>query len=762
MFSRNAVPMLAARLGMRLGGRGVGKGRPARVSVCAVVAGAMAVLCSASVAAGPTSGWSIQTLASPVVLNEQLSAVSCASRTACVAVGSGAGVSVAERWNGRRWSLQRTVASQGALSGVSCTARTFCAAVGTAGGRGKPLAERWNGRGWSRERTPRGLLGSLLNGVSCVSRTACIAVGGSSGVGVSVAERWNGRRWSLQRIHLPGFNGSQLADVACTSVRACIAVGSYTNDSDTSEAVAARWNGRSWSDQRVARRRAWSDNALGSVSCTSATRCVALGHFYICRHYVCTSFPLVELWNGVTWSIRRIAKPRRARSVGLNGVSCTTGGVCVAVGSYTNHAGRQTPLVERWSGAKWSVERSAEPAGSTGSVLTGVSCVAGTACTAVGGFVNAAGDHLTLAEHRLHERWMLRPTPNVTSQTQSQLDDVSCSSDSACTSVGFADNALTLPLVERWNGISWSIQPALAPSDTTGATLTGISCTSEVACVAVGAVQGPQGKDGASPITRTLAESWNGSSWRIESTPKISGSTHAELDKVSCTSDTACTAVGWYVSSTDTAEALAERWNGISWAIQNPPDPGAEGTKLNAVSCPTGSACTAVGSVTNLQGNREFEETLVEHWDGVSWTVQDSPTSGAANTLLGGISCPSPTACTAVGNDQSGTALAEHWNGITWTIQETPNPSGTSSSALSEVSCTSQGACTAVGSVNNEQTLVEQGNGANWTIQATPNPSGAFRSVLSAVACPSETVCAAVGEQDYDTDQSAALADHYS
>ena len=42
----------------------------------------------------------------------------------------------------------------------------------------------------------------------------------------------------------------------------------------------------------------------------------------------------------------------------------------------------------------------------------------------------------------------------------------------------------------------------------------------------------------------TLAEVWDGSTWTVQSTPNPTGATSGSLYGVSCTSATACTAVG--------------------------------------------------------------------------------------------------------------------------------------------------------------------------------------------------------------------------
>jgi hypothetical protein len=60
----------------------------------------------------------------------------------------------------------------------------------------------------------------------------------------------------------------------------------------------------------------------------------------------------------------------------------------------------------------------------------------------------------------------------------------------------------------------------------------------------------------------TLAERWDGSTWTIQTTRTPSGATGVNLSGVSCTSDTACTAVGSYTNSGGTQMAFAERYSG--------------------------------------------------------------------------------------------------------------------------------------------------------------------------------------------------------
>jgi hypothetical protein len=218
---------------------------------------------------------------------------------------------------------------------------------------------------------------------------------------------------------------------------------------------------------------------------------------------------------------------------------------------------------------------------------------------------------------------------------------------------------------------------------------------------------------------QTLAEHWNGSAWAIVPAPNPHAENGSLLAGVSCTAASACTAGGDYFYA-DVAESIfALRWNGTAWAMQRQPNPlGQNANENNAVSCASASACTSAGFLTN---GGEVTQTLAEAWNGTRWAIQPSPNpAGSMGTTLDGVSCPSASACTAVGNwvaSSSGIptdTLAEQWNGTRWSLQHTPNPAGATVSGLSAVACTPTRTCVAVGSFSNStgtHTLVESRSG---------------------------------------------------
>ena len=81
------------------------------------------------------------------------------------------------------------------------------------------------------------------------------------------------------------------------------------------------------------------------------------------------------------------------------------------------------------------------------------------------------------------------------------------------------------------------------------------------------------------------------------------------------------------------------------------PNVGTNGNELYSVSCVSVSFCVATG----FYNNGSAHQTLVEHWDGVSWTVVSSPNDGTTS-LLRSVSCVSATECVAVGSTNTGNA----------------------------------------------------------------------------------------------------------
>jgi hypothetical protein len=702
-----------------------------RVAAClAVAAAAILIGASASPASAPAGGWSITPSPIPRVPTGQLFWVSCPTAHSCMAVGtyvkaSGIGVNLAEQWNGTSWRILRTPNPSGmavsGLFGVACTSSSACMAVGastTNAGTARTLAERWDGTRWTIQATPNRPPGGFLNGVACTSASACTAVG-SSAAG-TLAERWNGTRWAIQSTPNPSQGGGGLSGVACTSASACTAVGG-----SNAGALAERWNGTRWSIQSTPNP-AQGGGFLTSVACMSASACTAVG--------LSNAGTLAERWNGIRWSLQPTPTPAGAQFAFLNTVACTSPSACTAAGAYTNASGVFRTLAEHWNGTAW--HRQATP-NQGPSLLIGLTCTSAAACTAVG-YSTTNQSPAVLVERSAGASWRTQAAPNPPGAASSSLNGVACASRSACTAVGATTSRsrTVATLAEQWNGHTWRIQPT--PSPTGGGALNSVSCAWRSACTAVGGTA-----DGA-----TLAEQRIGTTWTIRPTPNPAGAAQSFLLAVSCTSPSACIAAGAYSTTSSEAgpfRSLAEQWNGKKWTILPTPNPAkALQSFLNGVSCTSPSACTAIGEQHSAAG---IVHTVAERWDGATWRIQHTANPpGVQFATLAGVSCTGPSACLATGGSDQGT-LAERWNGTAWRIQHTPNRPGGQDILLASVACPAPSACTAFGFDENSSgqhlTLAERWNGRTWRIQPTPGIVAADIG-LPGVACPTLSACVAV------------------
>jgi hypothetical protein len=355
-------------------------------------------------------------------------------------------------------------------------------------------------------------------------------------------------------------------------------------------------------------------------------------------------------------AIQPTPNPAGAEQSALAGISCSSARACMAVGwsatsvgTYGLYQSSRGVLAERWNGANWALQPVVIPARATDSEFTAVSCTSARACTAVGAYRDSAGADVTLAERWNGAGWVVQRTANPggaitqpefdAALSGSALDGVSCASATICTAVGgYSTNTANMALIERWDGSRWTLQTA---GDPARHPMNGVSCTAPSACTAVGA-----GSD-ALP-----AELWDGTTWVLQRTATFvqSKATTGRSVGVSCTSRTACTAVGTTVAGGDISRfvALAERWDGATWSLQKPM-PGAVGrpTALVGVSCASNAACTAVGLQVRPPG---IVLPVAERWDGSAWTIEPTPSpAGTKSAVLQSVSCTSPTMCVAAG-----------------------------------------------------------------------------------------------------------------
>ncbi len=614
-----------------------------------------------------------------------LNGVWCGSATSCMAVGSSTGSSgavapLAESWDGSHWTATTVPATGGgSLVAVACSGAT-CAAVGTQGsGAGAtPLAALWDGAAWTQVPVPlpaAATTGSLA-AVSCPASGDCVAVGSfTTGTGTfHLIESLAAGAWAVQPAPSPvDADTDTLASVSCPTADSCMATGSFALAGSRTSPMALSWDGSAWHLLAVPLKADRDGEKLDLVSCATATACTGLAAVVAGLHDVSD-----YEWDGSTWT--RFRSGPGSVAGGISGLSCPAADQCTAVG----YRGEDNYITQAASGGgpTWTRVTTPDPPGPGAGTLSAVSCDAAASCVALG----------TIARQKVFgEVW--GGTGWTLHSPKGALSAVSCVSPTWCTAVGpssTADDARANPEVGVWDGASWHPEAGGALSSFTSTILDGVSCTATDFCMAVGSYNGDAG---------TLAEEWDGTSWRVVTSPSPASGPDSTtlLDAVSCASSTACVAVGWTTPVDRTTTVIAEVWDGTRWRLHSPPQPAStDGARLAAVSCAAGTTCMAVGeSEASATGQAV---PLSAMWDGSRWHLVTVPVAaGEGGSVLNGVSCPSTTSCTAVGStgDDTSQGFAEQWDGTAWTPQATATLP--TSNELDAVSCPSPGACTAVG-----------------------------------------------------------------
>jgi hypothetical protein len=317
-----------------------------------------------------------------------LRAVACAGPGSCFALGQYEDApyhsrALFARWDGTKWSSTAAPTSTGVVepSSLACpTAKSCFSVLGNTGDGVHPAIDHWDGTSWSLGAgpVPNGGTDAGLRAVSCLSPTSCVAVGGyqTNQVDRTLVEQWNGTAWSVAASPNPaGATNDSLAAVSCPSATTCFAVGTAANQSFTDVGtLVERWNGTAWSI--VASPNAGSDSIseLTEISCATATTCFAVG-FSMPDQSSSDEHPLVEQWNGTTWTIATTSFPAGKGVRVVTDIACPTSTMClaVAVGS-----------TGRWNGSSWSPVSTDTPEGAAGVLLSSVACATATACFAVG------------------------------------------------------------------------------------------------------------------------------------------------------------------------------------------------------------------------------------------------------------------------------------------------------------------------------------------------------------------------------------------
>jgi len=231
-------------------------------------------------------------------------------------------------------------------------------------------------------------------------------------------------------------------------------------------------------------------------------------------------------------------------------------------------------------------------------------------------------------------------------------------------------------VIEKWDGTQWSIFPGPTFGSGDEPSLFGMSGTSASDIWAVGFLLAGDGN-----ALEALFEHFDGTEWTA--TEVADGTPFLLSVSADATND--AWAVGYNEAVIDEDATLAMHWNGTAWTPVSTPNVGSGNNVLESVLALAPNNVWAVGySTPEPPPQSPATLTLIEHFDGTSWNVVSSPNVGPANNFqsnrLFGITANSPNDIWAFGSyfasDGSGhqMTLLEQWDGTSWTIQPSPDP----------------------------------------------------------------------------------------
>ena len=229
-------------------------------------------------------------------------------------------------------------------------------------------------------------------------------------------------------------------------------------------------------------------------------------------------------------------------------------------------------------------------------------------------------------------------------------------------------------IIEHFDGTKWSVSPGPSFQPTDQPTLEGLTAISATNMWAAGAILTTIG---GFPSLFPLFEHFDGTSW----TATIDESTlNGFIFGISAdaTNDV------WAVGTVSLGATFIEHFDGTAWSVVPSPNSGNGQINLFGVTAIAPNDAWAVGFFVEALNQDRPQKTLIEHWDGTSWTVVPSPNVGGPNTQtisnqLRGVIAVSANDVWAFGDtDRFDTSeitnLVLHWNGTAWSIVPSPDP----------------------------------------------------------------------------------------
>ena len=269
--------------------------------------------------------------------------------------------------------------------------------------------------------------------------------------------------------------------------------------------------------------------------------------------------------------------------------------------------------------------------------------------------------------------WTAFPVPLIGGDNTSRLGGVADFSPTNAWAVGTINIGLPNPnqVIEHFDGSAWSVAPgpAFLPNDQPS--LQALTARAPNDMWAAGFIL----TNNAQSLF-PLFEHYNGSSWKAVDTQVNNGTMFAISADAS--NDV------WAVGTVAFGSTLIEHFNGKAWTVVASPNAGLGWNVLNGVVAIAPNDVWAVGYYTKNVNSTRPALTLVEHWDGTKWSIVPSPNVGPNSVYQSnqfyGVTAVSANDVWAFGSffaadgSEQQSTLVEHFDGTSWTIVPSPNP----------------------------------------------------------------------------------------
>jgi hypothetical protein len=324
--------------------------------------------------------------------------------------------------------------------------------------------------------------------------------------------------------------------------------------------------------------------------------------------------------------------------------------------------------------------------------------------------------------------WSAVASPYLTPGSN-ELNDVDILTSRDAWAVGYSTDATTgepRTFTEHWEGHSWTIVASPNPS-------AGLNVLGGVEMIASDDVWAVGAYATSRNIIKTLAMHWNGVTWSVVASPNPGSPPNGSLSGIYALASDDVWAVGGFEGPDGPNRTLIEHWNGMKWSVVASPNQGIYPNGLADVAMISPTDGWAAGAWFT---SAEVDQTLLMHWNGVSWTIVSSPNVGTAENDMHGIAWVSGRNVWAVGFHGTKT-LVEHWNGTAWKAIPSPTPGSTGIADLSGIAALGAKDSWAVGAYVTDAhvlgTMVQHWDGSAWTVVPSPNV-GSSDNRLNAVA----------------------------